>query len=368
MILVTERNDLAAAMGRIGAIVDSKQVIPILGNVLLTAAGDQLSICSTNGDMQAVEYISAHVGVEGITTINAAKLAALANSLPPGAQVAMKMDETKVAVTSGRSRITLGSLDPRSFPKLWDEDWPIAFDIDAAALSHMLERVAYAQASDVSRAYLKGVRVETIKGRLRFVAIQGAHLAHCDGPEIEPVIDGLTIPSRMVTEMAKLVAGAQGTVSLAMSPTKVMIRMEGITITSKLIDGSMGYPDYHRLFPADLTKVATVNIPTLSAAIRRALIASQNAKDNTVRVTFKPGAAAVTARNAEADAFDEIDVEYDGEETMFALDPTFLVSILEHLGGDLAEFTFKDNSVAMTIRAPGEESAVSLIVGQRVGP
>lgn len=367
MILVTERDHLAAAMSRIASIVDPKQTIAILANVLLEAAGDRLSIRSTNLDMEAIEYIPAQIGVEGATTVNAAKLQALAMSLPTGAQIGMKLAEMKLTASSGRSKITLATIVPTSFPQLWSDAWPIGFEIDAGELAHMLDRIGYAQASEASRPYLQGIRVETIKGRLRFVAIAGAHLAHCDGPEIEPIIDGLTIPSKMVAEMSKIISGADGAVTMAMSPTKAMLRYEGVTITSKLVDGSLGYPDYGRLFPKDLDKTAVVNIATLIGAIRRALIASQNSKDNTVRVIFKPGAVSVTARNAEADAFDEIDAEYDGPETLFAMNPVFFTAILDHLGGASAEFTFRDNDVAMTIRATGEENAVSLIVGQRVG-
>lgn len=368
MILVTERNALAAAMTRIAAIVDSRQTIPILGNVLLSAAGDRLSLRVTNLDMEAIEYIPAVVGTEGAITVSANKFSALAASLPQGAQVGLKFDTGRLGVSSGRSKFNLATLPANSFPALWQDDWPASITIPAEVAAEMLGRVAFAVSTEATRAYLQGVNVSRFDGLLRLIALNGFMLSRCDGFELDTQLGSYTIPAKMVTEMTRMLSGMTGDVVIALSTTKVMLRNDDSTITSKLIDASLGYPETDRLIPKDLDKRALVNVAVLSAAIRRTMIASQNAKDNTVRLTFRPGAVAVTARNAEADALDEVDSDYDGDEMMLALNPPYLLSMLEHLDGPLAEFTFKNNKTAVVVRDVEPGGRLSLVMPQNVAP
>lgn len=363
MKLTVERSTLSAALSRVASIVDNKSTIPILSNIHLAATSDSLIIRATNGDMEAVEAVSASVAIPGDTTVSAAKLVTLVNSLPDGAQILINLGD-RLAVSSGRTKINLSTLDPKMFPQLWGDEWPTEFEISANKLAFLIDGVSFAQSEDASRAYIQGVRIEERDGRLRMIATDGTALSYRDGDPVSEFA-AVTIPTRMVTEMNRLIAQAAGSVTVGLSLTKIRLSVGGVIITSKLLDQSLGYPEYQRVIPADNPLSARVNCAAFSAAIRRAMIASLNAKDNTVYVTFKAGSVSVTSKNAEADAFDEIDADYDGEDVFMGLHPQTLLDILAHLGSDTANVTFKDKYAATTWAGAGDGMVV--FMPQRVG-
>lgn len=363
MILVAPRDTLAAALSRVAGIVDSRQTIPILGNVHLSAADDMLTIRATNLDMEAVEIIPAAVGESGETTVSASKLRELTNSLPAGSQVAMKLGE-RLAVTSGRSKFNLGILPPKDFPQLWIDALPTSFEIPANELASLINRVAYAQSTDAAKAYLQGVNFHTVSGKLRIAATNTHIITYVDGPEI-PDLNSFTVPTKMVSEISRLLSGPE-LATVGFSEAKIMVSLGTTTITSKLIDRSLKFPQYERAIPQNCPHTAIIDADATIGAIRRALIASQGMKDNTVKLTFKSGALAVTAQNAEADAFDEIDAEYDGEDVTVSLNPTYVIDILSAFDTDRIEVQFGDNKSNLIWKIP-EDAGLVVTAPQRVG-
>jgi len=362
MILVTERNNLAAALGRVAGIIESRNTIPILANVLLTTESNTLTLRATNLDMEAVEIIPAAIGEPGATTISASLLTDLARSLPEGAQIGMKLAE-RLQITSGRTRVNLATLPPDHFPQLWSEDWPQSFSVEAEILAAMLDRVSYAQSEEASRAYIQGVNFATMDGRLRLVGTNTHIISLVDGPKI-PDIGQHTVPTRMVTEMSKLLAvGGQAMVSF--SDNKVALQVGSTTVTSKLIDRSLAFPNYQRVIPADPPLTASMDIASALSAMRRASVASQGIKDNLVMFTFKNGAIAVTARNSEADALDEIDAEYEGEEIGVPLNLPYMLDILGAMPDSSVTVSFTDSRKAMIWR--GDEDGLVVIAPLGVG-
>lgn len=364
MIVVTERTALANALSRMSGIADRKQIVPILGNVMLTAAGDRLIIRAASLDMQVVDSIPAAVGAEGSTTVSADKLGELARGLPAGAQVGFKLGE-RLSVTSGRSKFGLGVLSPESFPQVWEDEWESSFDVDAAELADMIDAVSFAQSTDAAKVYLQGVLFEYRDGRFRVAASQGNMATYRDGPET-PEFERITVPSKMVTEMRSIVTGAGATVRISLSDSKIKIQAGDLWLASKLIDKSLAFPDYMRVFPKDLPARAAINIEAFSGAIKRATIASQNSKDNTTKLTFNTGSLTITSQNSEADALDEIDIDYDGGVVKMALNPAHLLAILGHIDGDQVEMRFKDNKAAVTLNATGGDRSMSVIMPQMV--
>jgi DNA polymerase-3 subunit beta len=366
MILVTERDALAAAMSRVAGIVPSgEKIIPILGNVLLRADGNALSIRASNLDMEAIETIPAAVGVAGEVTVSATKLGEIARGLSPGAQVSMKLGEdSRLAVTSGRSRFQLGTLPVNSFPGLWTDDFPGRFEIDCDVLLGLLDAVSGAQGKEATRVMLMGTRFEVVDGRLRLVGTNGVVLAVRNGPEV-PAFDAATVPAKMVAEMVALL-GASPTegATFGISATKVMIACGETVITSKLIDRQLGYPTYEKVIPKDQPHSARVDVGELSRAIRRAQLASQYAKGRSVRLTFTPGVLSITSKNSEAEAADEIDALYDGPEVGMAFDPGPLLDLLSKVEGTVGIVTFEAHNQPTVWRGAEDTTGFAVIMPQ----
>jgi DNA polymerase-3 subunit beta len=364
MILVTERDHLLRALSNLAGIVDSKNTIPILSNVLMSTTDDGLKIRATNGDMEASELIDAHVGENGTVTVTASVLRDFVRNLPEGSQVSFKLGD-RLAVSSGRSRINLGTLDPASFPSPWSETWATEFEIEGAVLNHMLSRVSFAQEDNVSRTYLMGVRLES-SGTLRLIATNGAMLPYVDGPEA-PEFAGVTMPTRMVTEALRMTAAISGAVTVGMSDGKISLTSENSTIISKLLDKSLGYPDYGRVIPKNLASRGSVNIAQFISAIRRAMISAAEGKNRTVRISFNPESLAVNAHNSTSDAMDEIDLTFDGEPVILPFNPDLMIEMLQSLPGDTAEFECGDPKTATIWRAAGNGDGICVAMPQRVG-
>lgn len=360
MILVTERDPLLRALSNLAGIVDSKNTIPILSNVLLSTTDDGLKIRVTNGDMEASELIPAHVGEQGTVTVSAQTLRDFIRNLPEGSQISFKLSD-RLTVSCGRSRINLATLAVDMFPAPWSETWATEFEIEGAVFNHLLSRVSFAQEKDAARVYLQGVRIET--GRV--VATNGQALAYVDA-EI-PEMMAITMPTQMVAEAIRMSAAISGPILVGISEGKISLTAGDSTIVSKLLDPSLGYPDYQRVIPKSLPSRGSVKIPPLVSAIRRAMISATEGKRRTVKLGFSEGCISVTARNSTSDATDEIDAEFSGEDVVLPFNPDLMIEMLQSLPADVAEFECGDGKTATIWRAVGGTDGAVVAMPQHGG-
>lgn len=362
MILVTERTDLLRALNNLSGIVDAKNTIPILSNCLISTTSDGVKIRATNGDMEASEFIPAHIGAPGTVTVTAQTLRDFVRNLPEGSQISFKLGE-RLSVSSGRSRINLATLPQDMFPAPWTESWTTEFEIGGSALNAMLSRVAFAQSKEAIRPHIQGVRMESA-GVLRLIATNGAALSYVDGPEVQE-FEGVTIPVRMVTEALRMASTVES-VSIGLSGGKISLSSGSSEIISKLLDSSLSYPDYQRVIPKDLSRSGQVSVPSLVAAIRRAMISAGEGKMRAVRVGFLSDTISVSARNSTSDALDEIDATFDGDEASLSLNSEMLIEVLQSLQGDIAQFSLGGPNDPMTWRAVDTDDGVAVIMPLRI--
>lgn len=367
MILVTSRDHLAAAMSRVGGIINKSQTIPILANVLLTTQSGFLTIRSSNADMEAVESIPAEIGVEGETTVSAERLAEISRLLPTGAQIGMKLDGEKLTVTCGKSRFSLATLPAPQFPQLWLEDWDTTLALRSDELAAIISHVDFAQHPPSGTDFhFQGIRLECKNGRLRAVATNRAVIAICDGPAVADFAP-IVLPSKFVTEALRMLA-LDGDAMLGFSEGKATLRIGNIAFTSKLIDRHLTWPDYEKVIPAETARSARIPAEQAIAGIRRAMIAGQNlgAKGMTVRVILGEGRVAFTARNSEADAFDEIAADVEGDDVSLPLNPPYLIDALGKLGTEFIDAGFGDKKSATIWRPVDGADALVVIMPQAV--
>ena len=202
MKLLIERTDLLNALSRVAGIVPRRATVPILSNVLLTAANGKLTMHATDLDMEAVVTAPAAIETMGKITVPAATLLDIAKALPAGAQISMSTETGRLVVTSGRSRWKLPTLDASQFPELQPEAWASEIDIGADALADVLTRTVWCVSGDMSKQHMQGVNVTLADGTLTAAAARGPQLSiattTADG-EHAP----LTIPTKMVQEIIK---------------------------------------------------------------------------------------------------------------------------------------------------------------------
>ncbi|WP_313666134.1 DNA polymerase III subunit beta [Shinella sp.] len=298
MNLVIRKEDLARAVGAVAKVVEARNTIPILSNILLDAGDGKLKVTGTDLDIEASTSVEATVNVPGRLTVNAKLLGDLAKKAT--GDVTMTLDTDRFIVKYGRSRFTLQTLPAEDFPSLTSGAYTAEFDIDLAAL---FAPVSFAISTEETRYYLNGVY---FRGGDEAVAVatDGHRLAKHVGPTL-PAFDGIIVPRKTVGLIPK------GTVTVSVSAAKIRIASGDLVLTSKLIDGT--FPDYERVIPRSNDKVVTVDRDSImKAADRVATVSSERGR--AVKMTIAPGSVRLVVNSADAGtAEDEIEAEYSGE-------------------------------------------------------
>ncbi len=267
-----ERAILLKSLGHVQAVVERRNTIPILSNVLLEAREDgSLRLMATDLDLQVDETIQANVSQAGATTVSAHTFFDIVRKLPEGSQVELTAAEGKMQVVAGRSRFNLSTLPRDDFPVIAEGDLPTRFELPAATLREIIEKTRFAISSEETRYYLMGIFFHVVDDQMRAAATDGHRLARItvarpDGAEGMPDV---IVPRKAVNELYRLLEELEGTVEISLSPTKIRFGLGSAILTSKLIDGT--FPDYNRVIPTANDKLLKLD----PKASRPELIASQ---------------------------------------------------------------------------------------------
>lgn len=369
MKLILERADIVGALSRVTGVVARNSNIPILNNVLLTAAGDTLTIRATDLDMQAVTSCPADIAQAGEITVDAQRLREIVNAAAAGSQISLDMpdDDPRLLVKSGRSRFRLPVIDPTAFPKIPDDKWAATFDMPAEVLSDMLSRASVSVSQDISRPMLSGVYIHVVGAELVAVATSGFRMTRivCGLPEKAGKLPGVILPMKTVGQVIRLLDGGV-TVRVSASKEKTRFEVGGAVITSKVIDYE--YVDYQRVIPADLPLTAQIAKEPFAAAIRRAAIAGDVDKHGSgVKLTLTTGLLSISGRNNESEASDEIEIEYDGREIVVGVTSAPLLDAINGLDGDTVSLNMADEKTPVTLTSATDPDALQLLVQRRVG-
>ena len=254
MRATVERSHLLKSLGHVHRVVERRNTIPILANVLLRAEGSKLTMKATDLDLEVTESVPAEVARGGATTVPAHILYDIVRKLPDGAEVSLDTgDGSQLALRSGRSNFTLQVLPETDFPDLTTGEFPVRFSLPALALKKLIDRTQFAISTEETRYYLNGIYLHAVKvagkSMLRAVATDGHRLAQAqmDAPAGAEEMTGVIVPRKAVGEIQKLVEEPDATVDVEVSDTKIRITIGPLVLTSKLIDGT--FPDYERVIP-----------------------------------------------------------------------------------------------------------------------
>jgi DNA polymerase-3 subunit beta len=334
MKLTTEQKTLSAQLARVVGIVEKRNTIQILANVLLTADGDTLSIHATDLDIEATASASANIEQPGSTTVNAALLADIVKKMPSGALLSLESTDTDLVVKAGRSRFKLATLPAKDFPRIASPEYTATFDMQSVDLAALLGMSKFAMSTEETKYYLNGVYLHHADGHIRAVATDGHRLAHVDGPDV-PMFPGVIVPRKTVAELTK---GADvGPVTVSVSDTKIRFDFGAIVIVSKVVDGT--FPAYERILPKNNGNTMTAKADALKAVVARVTTVADD-RFNTVKLTLGHDGVVLSCRAATGEADDYADATYDGDDMSIGFNAKYFAEVISQIGSGTAVIKF----------------------------
>ncbi len=348
MKFTIERMALMKALGHVQSVVERRNTIPILSNVLLSADRGRVSFAATDLDMEIVDETDVRVDTPGQITAPAHILYEIVRKLPEGAEVQMAFagDDPRLQVSAGRSRFNLPVLPAGDFPVMSSEGLSSHLTVDTGDLIRLIDKTRFAISTEETRYYLNGLYLHTVteggKTWLRAVATDGHRLALAEMPAPDGAAGapGGIVPRKTVQEARRLLEDAGESVELQISPAKVRFEFGRAALTSKVIDGS--FPDYGRVIPKDNDRILTVDNATLAQAVDRVATISAE-KSRSVKLAIEPGRIVLTVRNMEAgQAVEELEADYSGEPFEIGFNARYLMDVTAQIQGETAEFRFAD--------------------------
>lgn len=257
MKITVQRDTLAPALAALSRVVERRNTIPILSNILLCAEGDRLTLRATDLDIQAETGLPCEVAEPGAITLPAHTLSDIVRKLPAEATVAfesVKPDHDRMVVKSGRSRFTVQSLPESDFPDITAGEFSHRFTLPAKDFAAAFGQVEFAISTEETRYYLNGIHMHTLpvdgQTKLRAVATDGHRLSRIElpAPEGSAGMPAVIVPRKTVAELGRMAKDQDGEITLEFSANKIRATIGASTLTSKLIDGT--FPDYQRVIPA----------------------------------------------------------------------------------------------------------------------
>ena len=365
MKLTAAREDILGPLQSVIGVVERRQTMPILANVLLSARDGRLSITGTDLEVELVASHEVAVQQPGDVTIPGRKLVDIFRSLPEQAAVSVTTEGDRATVRAGRSRFTLATLSAPEFPLVEEIDSQQQLTVAGAALRHLIDKTHFSMAQQDVRYYLNGMLLETDGKVLRAVATDGHRLALCQVELESPAKTNqqVIVPRKGVLELQRLL-GSDGALQLTIGTNHVRAEIGDIRFTSKLIDGR--FPEYSRVVPAGPSKIIEADRDALRQTFQRTAILS-NEKYRGVRLSLKPQLLIVQAHNPEQEeAEDQLEVNYAGEELEIGFNVSYLLDALAALAGDKVRIGLTDPNSSCLIDAPGVADAKYVVMPMRL--
>ena len=362
-----ERATLLKSLGHVQSVVERRNTIPILSNVLIEAKEDgSIRLMATDLDLQVDESVAAQVSQAGATTVSAHTFFDIVRKLPEGSQVELSASDGKMQVVAGRARFNLSTLPRDDFPVIAEGELPTRFELPAATLRQIIDKTRFAISSEETRYYLMGIFLHVVDDKLKAAATDGHRLARItmprpDGAEGMPDI---IIPKKCVGELRKLLDEVDGTLEVSLSPTKIRFNLGTAVLTSKLIDGT--FPDYNRVIPTGNDKLLKLDPKSFAAGVDRvATIASE--KTRAVKMSVDRDKVTLSVTSPESGtATEEIAADYGSDNIEIGFNARYLLDILHEIEGDIVEVHLADAAAPTLLRENDQSNALYVLMPMRV--
>ena len=373
MKINVERGAFLKALGHVQSVVERRNTIPILSNVLIEAAKGQLKLTATDLDIEIVESLPSDVLRNGAATAPAHMLYDIVRKMPEGSQVQAEVvagDSGRLAVSAGSIRFELACLPREDFPQMSAGAMPHRFRLAAADLIALIEKTRFAISNEETRFYLNGIYVHAFKegkeSRLRAVATDGHRLARyeLELPEGAKDIPGVIVPRKTVAELRRLLEDADGAIEIGLSDTKVQFSFNSVELTSKLIDGS--FPDYQRVIPTANDKVLTLDAKDFSQAVDRVSTISAD-KTRAVKLNLGTDRVMLSVVNPESGtATEDVGANYNADAIEIGFNARYLLDITGQIAGKDVRFLLADAGSPTLVEDTEDPRTLYVLMPMRV--
>ncbi|PZQ63178.1 MAG: DNA polymerase III subunit beta [Sphingomonas taxi] len=362
-----ERATLLKGLSHVQSVVERRNTIPILSNVLLEATAEgQLRLMATDLDLQINESVAAAVDQPGATTISAHTLFDIARKLPEGAQVSLTAAEGRMTIVAGRARFSLGTLPRDDFPVIAEGELPTQFELPAETLKQIIDKTRFAISTEETRYYLNGIFLHVAEGVLKAAATDGHRLARVtvDQPDGAADMPDVIVPRKCIAELRKLLDEVDGSVGVSLSGTKIRFDLGQAILTSKLIDGT--FPDYSRVIPTGNDKILKLDPKSFMEGVDRvSTIATE--KTRAVKMALDRDRITLSVTSPEnGTAAEEVPGDYAATPFEIGFNSRYLLDILGQIGTDQVEVHLADAAAPTLIRENDKSPALYVLMPMRV--
>ena len=372
MKITVERAELLKSLGHVHRVVERRNTIPILANVLIKSEDGKLSLKATDLDLEVTDTIAAEVAPGGATTVPAHMFYDIVRKLPEGTQIVIEGsgDRAVLSIRAGRSRFTLQTLPESDFPDLAAGEMSHSFKLAAADLKRLIDKTQFAISTEETRYYLNGIYLHAAGDAkaptLRAVATDGHRLAQCELPLPEGAagMPGVIVPRKTVNEVQRLIENGEGEVAIELSGSKIRFTIGDVVLTSKLIDGT--FPDYARVIPLNNDKMLTVDKKDFEAAVDRvSTVASERGR--AVKLSISGGKLVLSVTNPDSgSATEEIEVDYESDPLDIGFNSRYLLDIAAQIEGEVAVLKLADPGSPTLIQDKDSKGALYVLMPMRV--
>tara|TARA_Y100000590_G_scaffold367292_2_gene427267 strand:- start:4537 stop:5652 length:1116 start_codon:yes stop_codon:yes gene_type:complete len=371
MKISIERNSFLNSLSHVQNIVEKRNTIPILSNILIDAHSNNLILSATDMDVSVTEAINCNVIEQGSVTTPAHTLYDIVRKIPEGNEIELiSNDGNKLSFRSGKSKFSLSCLPKDDFPKIEELDLKNEFTINSKELIKIIDKTKFAISTEETRYYLNGIYLHVgakdNKKILVSVATDGHRLAkvETDLPEGAENLSGVIIPKKTINEVRKLIDEQNNDIRVALNENKIVFYINNVILSSKLIDGS--FPEYEKVIPKNNDKTLEINTNQIYEAIDRVSTVS-DVKSNSIKLSIMDNIISISSNNSETGSgAEDINIDYVGEKIEIGFNAKYLLEILSQIDSEKLNFKLLDSSSPTIITDSEDNHSIYVLMPMRV--